>query len=170
LKLIPLEKEELEKSIEKNRLIAEQYAQQVLDRRIKENQDWQKPIGFLQQENKFSEFETMETLDSFKLPPEVVTFTEPFIGFRRWGGVAGERSRWLACNLYDREEHINRYDLPSSNTAQYTAAWKVVAGNMGLRGPADSKFGHEGGGDQVFIPNERLLKSVSLEEVKKEVG
>jgi hypothetical protein len=161
--------EELSKSIEKYRGIADHHAQQVLDSRIKENQDWQKPIGFLQKENKFSVYETMETLDSYKSPPEVVTLNEPFIGFRRWGGAAGERSRWLACNLYDPEEHINRYDLPSSNTAQYTAAWKVDAGTRVLQGPTDSKFGHEGGGEQVFVPDKKLLNPVSLDDVKKGV-
>jgi hypothetical protein len=164
----PAEVKEISKSIEKHRLIADHHAQKVLDSRIKENQDWQKSIGFIQKENNYSVYETMETLDSFKSPPEVVTLNEPFIGFRRWGGGAGERSRWLACNLYDPEEHINRYDLPSSNNAQYTAAWKVDAGTRVLQGPTDSKFGHEGGGDQVFIPNEELLKPVSLEDVIKE--
>jgi hypothetical protein len=163
----PIEQKKLQASIEKERSIADQHAQKIIDSKVQDNQEWQKGIDFLHKESKHSVYETMEVLDSFKSPPNVETVQMSFIGYRRWGGAAGERSRWLATDVFDQEEHVNLYDLPNSNTAQNTAAWRVEAGNRILRGRADSKFGHDGGGEQVYVPDEKLLSYASPDEVKK---
>lgn len=139
---------------------ADQHAGEALKKMEARDPGWEKPNKTLERLD-VEPYRRMDALESFTEPPEA-RVTQSYEDFNlRSDGRPPKHVRYLSPDHYNSpEEAVEKLALPDYNPGTHETRMRVDPGTTVLEGKVAPRFGHEGGGKQVFIANEKAVHRV----------
>lgn len=143
--------QETEVQIQEASFRADQHGSAALEQMQQKDGRWAEPIKAMQ-DHRVPPYTTMDVMESFSEPPQVKKLTQDMYVNRYYGDGSEPINRWVTTEQYNTvEARQEKLALPDENSAENVAKLRIDKGATILEGKAAPRFGHDGGGNQIYV-------------------
>ena len=138
----------------------DQHGSAALEQMQQKDGRWAEPIKAMQ-DHGAPPYTTMDVMESFSEPPQAKKLTQDMYVNRYYGDGSEPINRWVTTEQYNTvEARQEKLALPDGNSAENVAKLRIDKGATILEGKAAPRFGHDGGGNQIYVIDKEAIHKV----------